>query len=55
MKKKYFLFLVVLLLLGFRLLEVVGMVVLLVLQDGYHCHGLFSTFKQLMKVLLQCL
>ncbi len=54
MRKKNFLLFATLLLLGFELLEVVGMVALLLLQEGYHHHGLFSTLVQLLKVLLQC-
>jgi len=53
-RKKSFFLLATLLLLGFRLLEVVGMVVVLLLHKRYHCHGLFSTLVQLLKVLLQC-
>jgi hypothetical protein len=45
MKKKSFLLLVILLLLRFRHLEVVGVVALLLLQEGYHHRGLFSTLQ----------
>jgi hypothetical protein len=43
MKKKNFLLLAILLLLGFELLEVVGVVALLLLQEEYYRRGFFST------------
>ncbi len=45
MRKKSFLLIVILLLLGFGLLEVVEVVALLLLQEGYHHCGLFSTLQ----------
>jgi hypothetical protein len=44
MKNKSFLLLTVLLLLGFGLLEVVRVVALLLLQEGYHRHGFFNPY-----------
>jgi hypothetical protein len=55
MKKKSRFLLATLLLLGFGLLEVIGAEALLLLQERYHHHGLFSTLVQLLKVLFQCL
>jgi hypothetical protein len=55
-RKKSFLLLIGLLLLRFGFLEVVGVATLLfLLQEGYHCHGLFLILERLLKVLLQCL